>query len=286
MIVWIASYSRSGNTFFRIILRHLYDVNGYAAFDADETLQIADAEQLVGFRDLPDGLKQAVQSGDGDRIRSVLDAMDAEDEIYFFKTHAAGDDLFGTNYKAILLVRDGRDAVASFANFWVDIPEDVFAKRWRQGAAWRDLHTWALFLTTRMRMIAKTVGLRGWLVSRNLDRLINDSKRPYVNWTLMNRSWLDRDPPPHVVKFDDLLADPVTTVRTALEALGLNLIPKDRGALPTFEELKEQFPNFFRKGRSGDWKNHFSARQERLFMRNHGDMMQRLGYLLPQDSND
>src|SRR5438552_7963023 len=122
MVIWIASYSRSGNTFFRLVLAHMYEINTSAAFQAGEVLLFAGVESLVGYRKLPDSLREAIGSGDKDALRRELDALHAAPEMYFIKTHAGAHELFGTNYDAVLVVRDGRDAVASLANYMVDIP--------------------------------------------------------------------------------------------------------------------------------------------------------------------
>ncbi|MEV3937780.1 sulfotransferase domain-containing protein [Glycomyces sp. NPDC049804] len=99
MIVWLASYPRSGNTFFRIALHRLYQVPTYVVYDVDGVAaQIGTA--LMDARERPAG----------------FDEMRACDEVHFVKTHRQrGDAVIAEQDRAICLVRDGRDSVVSWA---------------------------------------------------------------------------------------------------------------------------------------------------------------------------
>ncbi len=105
-------------------MHHVYGVKTYAAFNASEVLLTARAGELIGYEELPGRLKVAVEQNRKGAIRDALDELDASKELFVFKTHAWATDLFGTNYRAILLVRNGRDALASYANYLVDIRFD------------------------------------------------------------------------------------------------------------------------------------------------------------------
>ena len=47
MIVWLASYPRSGNTFFRILLHHLYRLPTYSGFKSGDDLYFVGAGDLT-----------------------------------------------------------------------------------------------------------------------------------------------------------------------------------------------------------------------------------------------
>lgn len=99
MIVWVASFPRSGNTFFRIVLHRLYGVPTYVVYDFDG---VADqiGPDLIGYRD---------------RTMS-FDRMRESSEVFFIKTHRQRNDpLVSKQDEAICLVRDGRDCVVSWA---------------------------------------------------------------------------------------------------------------------------------------------------------------------------
>jgi hypothetical protein len=96
MIVWLASYPRSGNTFLRIVLHRLYGLPTYSVYQDDDPVAQRVGPGLVGYRPRP-----------ADRA-----AMAGSAEVYFVKTHKQRK---ADGYPAIYLVRDGRDAVVSAA---------------------------------------------------------------------------------------------------------------------------------------------------------------------------
>ncbi len=116
------------------------------------------------------------------------------------------------------------------------------------------------------------------MVAKKIDALLRDQSELYFDWSGGNRSWLERDPKPVVVYFDDLTRDPVGTVTRAVDSLEIGLAPKSDSSVPSFIELKRRYPSFFRKGTSGDWKNHFSPAQERTFLSKNREMMQALKF--------
>jgi hypothetical protein len=96
VIVWLASYPRSGNTFLRIVLHRLYGVPTYSVYEDDDPVAQRIGPDLVGYRPRP-----------ADR-----EVMTDGPEVHFVKTHKRRK---ADGHPAIYLVRDGRDAVASAA---------------------------------------------------------------------------------------------------------------------------------------------------------------------------
>ena len=96
MIIWLASYPRSGNTFLRIVLHRLYGVPTYSIYDDNDPVAQRVGPDLVGYRPKP-----------ADR-----ELMKDGPELFFTKTHKRHK---GDSCRAIYLVRDGRDAVVSQA---------------------------------------------------------------------------------------------------------------------------------------------------------------------------
>ena len=96
MIIWLASYPRSGNTYYRMLLNQIYGIKTYSIYN-DPLFEEIGASSLVGHELLP----------------LPIDELSKDQGIYFVKTH----DLPIDNSPAIYLVRDGRDSLISFANY-------------------------------------------------------------------------------------------------------------------------------------------------------------------------
>ena len=96
MIVWLASYPRSGTTFARIALHYLFGVSSRTVYPfADDA---GTFQTVIGQLPSEIGLPE----------------MAAAPEQFFVKTHELpGED----SWPAIYLVRDGRDALVSYAHY-------------------------------------------------------------------------------------------------------------------------------------------------------------------------
>ncbi len=93
MIIWVASYPRSGNTFFRVLLRRMLGVNTYTVYPQP----VPNMEELG---ELP--------------FDKTIAAAARSKHLYFLKTH----ELPGADkYPAIYLVRDGRDSLVSHTHY-------------------------------------------------------------------------------------------------------------------------------------------------------------------------
>jgi hypothetical protein len=98
VIVWIASFPRSGNTFLRILLHRLYGVASSVVYDVDGVAERL-GEAMVGFEQRP----------------ASYEEMRASDAVHFIKTHRQRDADIKDGDRAICLVRDGRDSLVSWA---------------------------------------------------------------------------------------------------------------------------------------------------------------------------
>lgn len=222
MIVWIASYPRSGNTFFRTVLWESFGrVRSGDLYPLDET-----PSRLTGhaFRVTADSL---------DRLRRQEDPV-------FVRTHRLADD----DSPAIYLVRDGRDAVISYAQFATATEAPGFEDRSLEEA---------------------------------IEVLIRRHDDEIGDWSANVRSWTRRDAPTATVRFEELIADPVTAIQAAAAAIGVSL--PDPGEAPSsFERLHQEDPVVYARGKVGAWRSELPDRLQRLFWRLHGAEMLLMGY--------
>lgn len=102
MVIWLASFPRSGNTLYRMLLYHYAGIPTYSWHRDPDFIKRRVAE-MIGHRDLP------VLP---DRIRELKDTK----EVYFTKIHMRYDDL-PFRAPSIYIVRDGRAAMTSWSPY-------------------------------------------------------------------------------------------------------------------------------------------------------------------------
>ena len=222
-LIWLASFPRSGNTFFRILLKELSGIETYATSDSPVAQKIGLAD-TIGHRPLA-----SMPSG-GTATPPVM------------KTHRLPE---GTQ-PAIYLVRDGRDALVSYARYRVTFQS-------RKGKT-RSFHS-------------------------ELRNLI-EGQGPFGKWESHVFAWTRdrRGDTTTLVRFEDLIARPVEVFRKALADMGTGLAILEAGTIPTFDELHRRWPDFFRKGQAGTWRTEMSEEIQDLFWATNGDAMTYLGY--------
>lgn len=234
MIVWLASYPRSGNTFFRLLLNAVCGVKTFSVYD-DPLFDELGASHTVGHAKLSKG----------------VDDLASSRELYFVKTHGQPVD----RHPAIYLVRDGRDALVSYAHYILE-----FVGERRPGA----------------RMAG---GLeRAGSVSDVLRGLI-EGKGPFGSWSQHVLSWTRRrEPKPVTVRFENLLQDPKLCLTRALQECGASIAVAQGVAVPGFDTLHQRWPQFFRKGAVATWRDDMSDELHELFWRHHATAMETCGY--------
>ena len=106
MIVWLISYPRSGNTFCRIVVESVFDVDDtYTVHYQDKT-----------DRSLLEKIGIEYQSDD-----EYINIARTSDEVYFVKSHDLPDSKIDViRDRFVYIVRDGRNATASYRHFLKD----------------------------------------------------------------------------------------------------------------------------------------------------------------------
>src|SRR5262245_49180365 len=160
MITWIASYPRSGNHFFRTLLLELYGI---------PSIQ-------MGLLTTP--------------VEEWLASAAVAPERYYVKTHRLPDD---NREPAIYLIRDGRDALVSYAWFMLQIRQNKEAAE----VSADEFHA-------------------------TLARLIQSDNPSFGDWSANVRAWGNR-PNTIIVRFEELLRSPREVALRAVSQLGLGL---------------------------------------------------------------
>lgn len=107
MIIWIASFPRSGNTFLRVLLNSVFELHTFSLYNDEKDIGNDDTTtNVVGHENLP-------QAFDFESARN-------DQKIYLIKTHELLDDRVSEEDKIFYLIRDGREASLSFVKYLND----------------------------------------------------------------------------------------------------------------------------------------------------------------------
>jgi len=288
--IWLASYPKSGNTWFRMLVANLSAKDGKPVDinDLPERGGIASARGPFDYLLLIDSGLLTHDEIDAlrPRVYEELARGGADDEydvpqdtppVRFVKVHDAytltptGEPLLGGARGAdgaIVIVRDPRDVAPSLANHNRSTIDEAIAFMGNPTAAF----------------------------CQRLDRQHNQFRQQLPGWSGYMLSWLEqRDIPVHLIRYEDMHADTIGTFRRALEFAGHAASDeeiKQAVAFADFSELKKQEeergfreaprPNaggqFFRRGVGGGWRDELTQEQVTRIESTHEAMMRRLGY--------
>jgi hypothetical protein len=276
-IVWIASYPKSGNTWTRAFLHNIarimkgepgeQDINEMARFSTWD-LDKKRYAHFLGFE--PDN---AVHRSEIAATRQAVHQQitDGAQGLIFIKTHNClvmdrGHSTinFTVTAGAVYVVRNPLDVAISLAHHSGSSLDQIIGQM-----SQTDLES-----DGRDDAVYEVVG--SW--SQHVQ-----------SWTRNSHRAL------HVIRYEDMLADP----KKAFTALARHLLlnPTRRQLARAIEwssfarlqaqekekGFRERPPsadqNFFREGRAGQWKDALTAAQVDRIVRDHGEQMQRFGYL-------
>lgn len=298
---WLASYPKSGNTWFRMVVANLHadglgpaDINNLperggiasARSPFDNTLLIESGmlthEECDRMRPL---LYRALAKERAEKLAGHSHNAAEQDRTDLtsplVKCHDAwtttdrGEPLLGgaqAAKNAILIVRDPRDVAVSLANHLGSSVNNAIAF-----------------------MGAKAAPFCANLLGQPLQL-----RQQLLGWSGHAESWLSQsDIPVHLVRYEDMELDPVGAIHDALVFAQRDHSLDDVARavdLSSFARLQAQERvasfreaprgrTFFRRGISGAWRDELTPEQVNQVEFDHGQMMQKLGYS-PINSND
>jgi hypothetical protein len=274
-IVWLASYPKSGNTWFRVFLTALCqeDIIDPDINELYET-PIASSRQL--FDEITGVFSADLQPSEIELLRPDVYRQNAmeSDRVIYHKVHDTwsllpdGQALFPSEVTkgVIYFIRDPRDVAVSFAHHLnVNFDRAI-----------------ALMNNTNYAFCSRT------------DRLNGQLRQKLGSWSEHVKSWVDRSGLPILVlRFEDMKSLPLPTFTRAVKFLDLeypqSAIEKAI-ELSSFDRLQKQevkhgfrershaASSFFRKGIIGDWRNNLAPDQVERIIKNHAETMRRYGY--------
>ena len=279
-VVWMASYPKSGNTWFRCFLSALLtgkvDINRINTDGIFSNRHLFDSVTDIDSR-LLDEDEAKLRLSDVYRFH-----LKHSPKLEFTKVHDAycydkyGNPIFPTDisHHVIYLVRNPLDIVASFANHNNSTKDNAIQ-----------------LMNNSNGYLAKQKN--GLNISNQLPQLMYD-------WSGHVRSWLDQtDIPVTMMRYEDTKKDAVANFHRALTSVGLSVSKKkvkEAVELAKFDKLKSMedeggfrekvatVKSFFRSGKSGGYKDELSINQVDSILDAHYQVMSSLKYNLPEFS--
>ncbi|MES2355951.1 MAG: sulfotransferase domain-containing protein [Pseudomonadota bacterium] len=274
-IFWLASYPKSGNTWFRAFLHNL-QADSAEPVDINEmyTAVIASGrgwmDEIVGFN-ISDLTEDEVE-----RLRPVAYRWLRHDkEISYLKIHDAytllpdGEPLVSRegNLGALYIVRNPLDVAISFAGH----------------------------MNCSIDRAIEMMGDREFRFGSNGKKLPEQLAQRLLSWSRHVASWVEADGiSKEVIRYEDMKTRPLETFTRAAAFLKLPTERKrvekairfsDIGELQRqenekgFAERPMRMERFFRKGISGDWRTTLTPAQSEKIIADHFTMMRHFNYI-------
>ena len=279
MIVWLASYPKSGNTWVRIFLSTLLYSDKKPEVDINEKhlKQFPTKKSFQGltnnFLNLDEIAKNSI---------AAQEMINIESGIKFYKTHSANwknieKNYYFTNYEnslgVIHIVRDPRNVISSVLNYYN-----------------KENYQDALdFITNRGKIITSTKA------GSEIQEIILSWADHYNSWKLFRKNYL-------LIRYEDLLSNPVKEflkITNFLTSIGnlkfdeneiLQIIEnckfekfskqeEEKGFADNPVTNKKQNKKFFKLGPKNDWKNLLQPEIQFKIEKTFENEMKELGYL-------
>jgi hypothetical protein len=259
-IIWLASYPKSGNTWFRAFLTALLG-------DGDLNINEMKTDGIFSSRAIFDNCTDMDSTELYDKeVKNLLpDVFKHQAELYskdklFVKIH----DAYTLNSNgvpivpeeptlcALYIIRNPLDVVGSFAN--------------HNGS-------------TLDEAIALMNNPRGTLAKQSKNRNMNSQfAQLMLSWSGHARSWTANLPfPVLAIRYEDMLADPFNTFSRAVQFMKID-VSASQESQTGFMEKNKRSEKFFRKGVAGNWVNELSPGQIKSIIDNHADVMKQYNY--------
>lgn len=277
MIVWLASYPKSGNTWFRAFLANLLrDGDQPAIINELESGPIASArrplDEAVGY----------------DSSNLTFDEIDLlRPEVYRHLATTAKEPLFIKVHDACTFLPDGRPLFPPEAShgvlYFIRNPLDVCVSFAHHGG--HDNYD---------KIIRRMADAENCFCDAETLEF-NQLRQKLFTWSGHALSWVEAPHlRVHVVRYEDMKLHPEKTFQTAAAFAGLSDdAERVRKAVQfsSFPELRrqeeqigfrEKLPrakSFFRKGEIGSWREALTPSQAQRIIDDHAAVMRRFGYL-------
>ncbi|HJX71832.1 MAG TPA: sulfotransferase domain-containing protein [Bacteroidales bacterium] len=274
-IVWLASYPKSGNTWFRIFLTNLLNhTNEPANINNLYPSTIASSRSLL---DEATGLESS---------NLTLDEIELlRPQVYRYVAETSSEILYHKIHDAWISLPDGNtlvpEEVTKAVLYFIRNPLDVAI-------------SFAHHSATTIDKAIEMMNNSQYAFCGRETKLHNQTRQRLLSWSEHVASWIDQSGLPLLVmRYEDILTDTFAVFKDALKFCGIEATDEKickSIEFSSFENIKKQeqekgfrekaakSESFFRKGISGDWKYVLTKEQIDKIVSRHKKMMERFGY--------
>ncbi len=276
-IVWLASYPKSGNTWFRTFL-----ANFRANADKPASINALIEGPIASHREMFD---EFVGYDSGELTHDEIDHL--RPEVYLQLAREATRPLFCKVHDAYTFLPDGRALIPPEATagalYFIRNPLDVVVSFAH--------HNGNEQIDRAVSDLGEENGCIGWARFTEATQL----RQRLLSWSSHVKSWVDAPGiRVHVMRYEDMKLRPEETFAAAARFVGLPEDPARRRKaieFSRFEEVKrqeeqhgfgERMPraqSFFRKGEIGSWREALTPAHVAKIVADHAEVMRRFGYL-------
>jgi len=275
-IVWLASYPKSGNTWFRVFLTNLLQ-------DAEEPASInkLSGGPIASSRQLFD---QATGLDSSDLTEEEISRL--RPEVFRHINKKASTITFHKIHEAFVTLANGQylvpPEVTRGAIYFIRNPLDVAVSL-------------AHHNNTSIDKAIAQMNNNAYAFCSNKKKLHVQLKQPLYNWSNHVKSWLDCTfVKVKVITYEDMHTKTFEVFKRAITFAGLNHTDEQvKKAIEhaRFEELKKQetsdgfkekspgAASFFREGKKGHWKTVLTREQVEKILDTHREVMRRFNYI-------
>ncbi|MEO1261707.1 MAG: sulfotransferase domain-containing protein [Bacteroidota bacterium] len=275
-IVWLASYPKSGNTWFRAFLTTLtkdgdLDINNLQTHGIfSNRKQFEEITQLDSFQ------------LDKEKIWELLP------EVYTQKAQRSQQPLFIKIHDAYSFNRLGKPIVPTEVSLGV-----IYLIRNPLDIAGSLANHMGLTITGAVNLMNREDST----LAKQESDIKNNRQLPQLmrSWSQHVESWVHNgNIPVEVLRYEDLLLKPVETFTKAVRFMGLqksDVQIRQAVEATSFQHLKRQevkngfreriqpYGRFFRKGKAGSWRRELGDKRIASLIGKHKNVMQQFGYL-------
>jgi len=274
-IIWLASYPKSGNTWFRIFLANVFsnqaepvDINSLYDTTIASSRQMFDDTAGIASADL---IKEEIE-----RLRPY---------IYDHIASEAKENLFLKIHDAFTFTKEGRPLTSEKASlkaiYIIRNPFDVAVSLTHH-------------LSVPVEKAVEAMCNENYAFCNHYDRLPNQLEQKLLSWSQHVKSWTDQTIlPVKLIRYEDMQTQPEVfpeslnfsgvhvseeVIAKAIKNSNFNELQKQEKE-KGFKERAHGASSFFRKGKVGDWREELPMKCVKKLIDAHFDVMKHYDYI-------